>query len=73
LSGPSVTLALSMLYNGATGLTQQEMAWVLGIEALSLDEVNAANAALLARVQRADPKVQIHSAQSLWLHNGFRL
>ena len=62
-----------MLYNGATGLTQHEMARLLGIEGLSPDEVNAANAKLLAGVQRSNPKVQIHSAQSLWLHQGFSL
>jgi serpin B len=49
------------------------MARVLGIEGLSLDEVNAANATLLAGLQRDDPKVQIHSAQSLWLDHGFSL
>ena len=39
LSPLSITLALSMLYNGASGLTQEEMARLLGVEGLSLDEV----------------------------------
>ncbi|MFM7427403.1 MAG: serpin family protein [Elainella sp.] len=66
VSPTSVALALSMLYNGAAGQTQQAMAAGLEIQDLSLVELNQANAALAASLQAADPSVQLKIANSLW-------
>ncbi|MFM7427060.1 MAG: serpin family protein, partial [Elainella sp.] len=66
VSPTSVALALSMLYNGAAGQTQQAMAAGLEIQDLSLAELNQANAALAASLQAADPSLQLKIANSLW-------
>ena len=46
ISPMSVSLVLCMTYNGARGETAEAMARVLGIEGLSLEELNDANASL---------------------------
>lgn len=70
VSPASVELALAMTYNGAVGKTKAAMARTLGLETMSLDEVNRANAALLALLKDSDPKVQIDIANSLWGRQG---
>lgn len=71
ISPMSVAIALSMLYNGATGTTQQAMATALELEGMSVEDLNQANAALKASLEDADPKVQLAIANSLWGRTGF--
>lgn len=71
ISPASVSIALSMLYNGATGNTQQAMAKALNLEAISLPDLNQANADLAESLQTADPKVKLTIANSLWGRTGF--
>jgi len=54
----SVVNALSMLYNGASGDTQREMAkrWLCRDDS---GEVNRANADLKTSLENADPKVKL--------------
>ena len=66
ISPTSVAIALAMTYNGAKGETQQAMAKSLELQGISLQEINSANAALIAAVQNADDKVQLNIANSLW-------
>lgn len=66
ISPSSVAIALSMLYNGAGGSTQQAMAAVLNVEDLDLTTLNQANAALIDRLENADPTVKLAIANSLW-------
>lgn len=66
ISPSSVAIALSMLYNGASGSTQQAMSEALQLQGLSLDELNQANAALKTSLENADPKVKLAIANSLW-------
>jgi len=66
VSPSSVALALAMIYNGASGETQQAMAKALELNGMSLPEVNQANAALQTMLAGADPKVQLTIANSLW-------
>ena len=66
ISPTSVAIALAMTYNGAKGETQQAMAKTLELQGISLQEINSANAALIAAVQNADDKVQLNIANSLW-------
>lgn len=70
VSPASVAMALAMTYNGAAGETQQAMAGTLELEGMNLDEVNRANAALRAKLQDADPSVQLFIANSLWARKG---
>ena len=65
ISPLSISIALSMLYNGAVGQTQAEMAIALGIQNMSVQEVNQANAQLIKLLENlAD--VQVAIANSLW-------
>jgi serpin B len=70
-SPASVAIALSMLYNGASGTTQQEMAAAMSFGSLDLKAVNAANESLREALQNADTKVQLSIANSLWARQGF--
>lgn len=66
MSPTSVAIALSMLYNGASGETQQEIARTLGVQELSVETLNQANAELKAVLEAADPQVTLAIANSLW-------
>lgn len=66
ISPTSVSIALSMLYSGAAGSTQQAMAKTLAWQDLSLSELNQANAALMTALESADPAVALEIANSLW-------
>ena len=62
----SVSLALTMAYNGAAGETKEAMRRTLKIEGLSLNELNEASAALINSLRNSDPKVELAVANSLW-------
>lgn len=66
ISPTSIAVALSMLYNGAAGSTQQAMAETLELQGLGLADLNQANADLKAVLEAADPQVQLKIANSLW-------
>jgi serpin B len=68
-SPASVAFALSMTYNGAAGETREGMAQALGIEALTLEELNRANADLRTILQNPEEKVKTNIANSLWADN----
>jgi serpin B len=70
VSPSSVAFALAMIYNGAGGETQQQMATALALQGMSLQEVNQANAALRAALAGADPSVQLNIANALWARKG---
>lgn len=66
ISPTSVAIALDMAYNGARGETQQAMAKTLELQGISLQEINSANAALIAGLQNSDD-IQLNIANSLWV------
>jgi len=66
VSTASVSMALAMTYNGADGATKEAMAKVLGLQGMSLEEVNRANADLKTILENPDPGVQLTVANSLW-------
>lgn len=70
ISPASVSLALSMTYNGASGTTKDAMAKTLGLAGMSLEDVNKANSALLANLQGPGPGVELKIADSLWARDG---
>ncbi len=72
ISPTSVAQALAMTYNGASGETQQAMAQALDLQGLSLQEVNSANASLLALLANPEPQVQLAIANSLWANKDYR-
>jgi serine protease inhibitor len=70
VSPTSIAIALSMTYNGASGETQQAMAKALELQGMSLPDINQANEALKATLEKADPDVQLAIANSLLAKQG---
>lgn len=72
ISPASLSLALSMTYNGASGTTKDAMAKALGYTGLSLDQINAGNKALLANLEQPGEGVELAVANSLWARKGVK-
>lgn len=70
ISPLSISIALTMTYNGAVGETERAMAEVLEIEALGLSTINRSNRALRNSLENPDPKVEISIANSIWSRQG---
>ena len=70
ISPASVSLALTMTYNGASGTTKDAMAKALALSGMSLEDVNKANSALLANLEGPGPGVELRIANSLWARKG---
>lgn len=68
ISPASVAIALSMVYNGAAGDTQAEMAEVLQIQGIDLADLNQGNQVLQRYLTNADPAVELAIANSLWVN-----
>lgn len=68
ISPASVAIALSMVYNGAAGDTQAEIAEVLQLQGIELDDLNQANQTLQRYLSNADPAVELAIANSLWVN-----
>jgi serine protease inhibitor len=66
----SIAIALNLLYNGASGKTQQEMASVLSLGEIDLTTLNRANQYLLTNLQSADRNAKLAIANSLWAKQG---
>lgn len=77
ISPYSISMALSMIYNGADGVTRTEMAKLLGYDLLKdyTEEygsdpnqyMNANSKLLIETLKNADSKVQIDIANSIWM------
>ena len=70
ISPLSISIALTMTYNGAVGETERAMAEVLEIDALDLSTINNSNKALRTSLENPDPKVEISIANSIWSRQG---
>jgi serine protease inhibitor len=66
ISPLSVSVALSMAYNGAETETKTEMEEALRIKGFSRDEINKAYKELITALTTADPKVTMEIANSIW-------
>jgi serine protease inhibitor len=67
VSPTSAAIALTMAYNGAVGVTADEMAHVLGVAHVPLDELNATNERWLGALARTgDPRAELAFANSIW-------
>lgn len=65
----SVSQALSMALNGATGNTYTEMQNVLGFADFLPEEINQSNKTLVDALVDHDPKVELSIANSVWYRN----
>ena len=70
ISPLSISIALTMTYNGAVGETERAMAEVLEIDGLDLSTINNSNRALRTSLENPDPKVEISIANSIWSRQG---
>ncbi|MEM8778308.1 MAG: serpin family protein, partial [Cyanobacteria bacterium P01_G01_bin.49] len=71
ISPTGITFTLSMLYNGATEKTQQEIATLLGIRGVNINALNRANRALKTDLNNHSPQVSLTMVDSLWARQGF--
>lgn len=67
----SLHMALGMLVNGATDATKQEIMQALKAENISQADLNASYKKLLEELPKADPKVNLGLANSIWYKNSF--
>src|SRR5699024_1195146 len=67
----SVSMALGMTLNGATGKTKEAMKAALEMEGMDIEQINQSYQSLTKLLLELDPKVQINIANSLWSHQGF--
>lgn len=71
ISPLSISMAFMMAYNGAQDETAREMANVLRISDIPLDDLNYANAVLLSHLAYADEDVISEIANSVWARKNF--
>lgn len=72
ISPTSLFMALSMVYNGADGLTKEEIAKTLESEDIEIEALNRANAALLTNLHDKS-KTELSIGNSIWLNDDFSL
>jgi serpin B len=66
ISPLSVSMALGMTYNGASGSTEAAMRQTLELGDLTPQEINAAYKSLIELLLQLDPKVKFLLANSIW-------
>jgi serine protease inhibitor len=71
ISPTSLFMALSMVYNGADGVTKTEIANVLQNEGFDVNELNKANASLMSMLDRDSKQIQLNVANSMWLNEDY--
>jgi serine protease inhibitor len=73
ISPTSLSLALSMTWNGAADITKDSMAFALRMPALSDTEINSINQKLIHGLVSADQKVTLTIANSIWYKQDFEV
>ncbi|MEZ4900708.1 MAG: serpin family protein [Spirosomataceae bacterium] len=68
----SLHTALGMLLNGANGKTVDEIQQTLKLSGISMSEANQAYQQLMEGLPKADPKVTLGLANSVWYRNTFQ-
>jgi serine protease inhibitor len=71
ISPLSISLALAMTYNGASGETALEMVRSLGLTSMDLERINDSNALLLRELHRDITGARLDIANSLWARKGY--
>jgi len=72
ISPLSVSIALSMAFNGADGSTKEDMQKTLQYNNLTLDDVNKGNNILDRQIQTISSGVTVNIANSLWGKKDFK-
>lgn len=71
ISPLSLSMAMSMLANGAAGDTQTEILDALGFKASDIDAVNTFNKRLAVDLAAVDNTTKLSLANSIWIDNSF--
>ena len=71
ISPLSISTALAMTLNGASGETEQTMTNTLQLQGLGSEAINTGYAGLRQILLTSDPKVTLAIANSLWARQGF--
>ena len=66
----SISVALAMTLNGASGETEQAMINTLQLQGLNSESINVGYAQLQGTLKASDPKVTLTIANSLWARQG---
>ncbi len=67
----SISLALSMALNGAEGDTKSSIISALGLNGLTVDEINQIYFDLVTALKKADPNVVMNIANSIWIRKTY--
>jgi len=70
LSPTSISLALSMTYNGASESTKLAMAKTLKIQGFDIQKLNEQSNSLIKSLTNPDPQVTLSIANSIWAKKG---
>ncbi len=73
ISPLSISIALTMTFNGSVGETARAMAEVLAIDMLDRNAVNRSNMTLRESLSSRGPKVEISIANSIWYRQDVEL
>ncbi|MBM7557396.1 serpin family protein [Halanaerobacter jeridensis] len=73
ISPLSVSTVLTMIYNGANGETKTALAETLGLQGLTLAEVNNYYEKLQAQFSKPNQKVELKFANSIWTDDNLEL
>lgn len=73
ISPTSIALALSMVYNGASGETKQAMANTLQLKDLDILQINQQSLGLINLLNNPDKGVELSIANSIWTRKGVDL
>lgn len=71
VSPTSLYMALAMVYNGAEGVTKDEIAKVLEAEGVAPEEMNRANASLVTKLASDTEEIELNIANSIWVKEGY--
>ncbi|MCZ2260314.1 serpin family protein [Sporosarcina sp. G11-34] len=71
ISPMSLFMALSMVYNGADGVTKEEIAKALQVEGIDVNELNKANASMMSILDKETEEIQVDVANSIWLNEKY--
>ena len=71
ISPMSLFMALSMVYNGADGVTKEEIAKALQVGGIDVDELNKANASMMSMLDKETDEIQVDVANSIWLNESY--
>ncbi|MFC5604999.1 serpin family protein [Sporosarcina koreensis] len=72
ISPTSLLMALAMVYNGADGVTKEEIAQALQMEGIDPMDLNKANASLMTMLNKENNAIQLQVANSIWLNNQYK-